>query len=363
MNIRRIAAAEIDEGLALAWHGLRASNPALHSPYFTPEFIQAASAACAGVQVGVIERDGRIQGFFPFQLKSRRIGGPVGGQLSDWHGVISEPDAPCDMKTLMKGCGLDIWDFDHVPASQGAFAPFVKASASSPVLDLQEGFDAYLERRKAAGAQRLAQTQRKARGFERKVGPLRFEVDSRDRRAFGQLLQWKQEQCLRTGVPDFLSWGWTTALIERIWATETPALAGRLSVVWHEDTVVAAHFGMRGDNTWHWWFPTYNKAFAEYSPGGILLLMQAEAAAAAGMHRLDLGKGDDLYKQSFATAALPLVEGSVLMPSMASTWRRSKLAGLAWIHASPTLNRAWEAVRPLRDRLQSRSNNAAAARP
>lgn len=363
MKIRRIAAAELDSGLQARWQQLRADDHALDSPYFSVEYVQAAARACSEVYVGVAEVDGQVQGFFPFQMKSRRVAGPVGGQLSDWHGIVGAAGQPWDVATLLRGCGLDIWDFDHLPASQACFASHVSASATSPVLDLGEGYAAYLNQRKAAGSQRPSQIERKARGFERKLGPLRFEVDCRDRKAFEQVLRWKRDQCLRTGVPDFLSWGWTTDLLERLWATETPDLAGRLSVLWHGDTVVAGHYGMRSQSVWHWWFPTYNAAFAEHSPGGILLLRQAEAVAAAGLRVLDLGKGEDAYKLSFASSALPLYEGSVLVPSLTSTLRRTRLAGRRWVHSSPALNQVWSRVRPLRDWLQGRGAASAASAP
>lgn len=355
MKITRIRASELDTTLEQRWRQLQAADPALASPYFCVDYVQAAARVRRDVFVGVVEADGVVQGFFPFEPVSRAVAGPVGGRLSDCHGLVAAPGLALEAPALVRGCGMRIWDFDHVPASQATFAPHATVHDQSPIMELSQGYEGYLEQRKAAGAQRVSQMLRKARKFEREVGALRFEADCRDPRAFAQVVQWKREQCLRTGVPDFLSWGWTTELLQQIGAVDTPAFAGRLSVLWHGDVILAAHFGMRSATVWHWWFPGYNDAYADHSPGGILLLKVAEAAAQAGMHHIDLGKGEDAYKRSFATGAIPLLEGSVLVPSLSSAWRRLRTSSRAVLRESAALEPARAAYRHLRDRLAGRT--------
>jgi len=354
MKITRIRAVELDQSLVDRWRQLQAADPTLGSPYFCVEYVQAAAAVRPEVFVGVIEAEGAVQGFFAFEPVSRRVAGPVGGRLSDCHGLLAANGLPLDAAQLVRACGMSIWDFDHVPASQRIFEPHATVHDQSPVMDVAQGYEAYLDQRKAAGAQRVSQMLRKARKFEREVGTLRFEADCRDPRAFAQVVQWKREQCLRTGVPDFLSWGWTTELLERIGSVDTPGFAGRLSVLWHDDVILAAHFGMRSASVWHWWFPGYNDAYSDHSPGGILLLRVAEAAAQAGMQHVDLGKGEDAYKRSFATGAIPLLEGSVLVPSLSSTWRRLRTSTRTFLRESAALEPARAAYRHVRDRVSSR---------
>jgi CelD/BcsL family acetyltransferase involved in cellulose biosynthesis len=55
----------------------------------------------------------------------------------------------------------------------------------------------------------------------------------------------------------------------------------------------------------------FNKDFARYSPGLVLLLELARAAESVGIREIDLGKGDAQYKTAFATGVVPLLEGSV----------------------------------------------------
>jgi CelD/BcsL family acetyltransferase involved in cellulose biosynthesis len=68
---------------------------------------------------------------------------------------------------------------------------------------------------------------------------------------------------------------------------------------------------MRSRTTWHYWLPAYDRRFAKHSPGLILLLQMTQAAVDLGLERIDLGKGDALYKRRLANASVALAEGSI----------------------------------------------------
>jgi len=121
---------------------------------------------------------------------------------------------------------------------------------------------------------------------------------------------------------------------------------------------------MRSETVLHWWFPVYDPEdeLARYSPGGILLLKLAEQAAGMGLRVLDLGKGDDPYKDSFRTGAIPLAEGAVEVPSIAATLRRSRIRSEEWLRRSPALAPLREGVRALR-RLRRRLRGGEGSAP
>jgi CelD/BcsL family acetyltransferase involved in cellulose biosynthesis len=189
----------------------------------------------------------------------------------------------------------------------------------------------------------------------RELGPLRFEADAREPAVLERVLSWKSAQCQRTGSVDFFALRWTRELVERIAATQDASFGGVLSALYAGDQLVAAHLGMRSERAWHWWFPVYNREFARYSPGGILLLRVAEAAAKSGASVLDLGKGLDEYKESFATCAIPLFEGcaaqTALVPWLRDLAERGEhsLRGARWIRPLRP------ALRGLRARAHKRS--------
>ncbi len=351
MHISLITAAQLDAPLQDAWRALQADNPALQSPYFTPEFTLAVAAVRGDVRIAVMEQARRVAGFFPFQARWG-MGLPVGGSLSDHHGVVCAPGTRWHWPDLLRAARLSSWRFDHLPREQAPGASC--AYAVSPALDLSQGMAAYLGRRRAQGIRRLDECLRKARKLAREVGPVRFEAHTRDSRVLETVLRLKSEQCRRTGVRDFFAQPWARALAERIAATEGPHFGGRLSVLYAGDALVAAHLGMRARRMWHWWFPVYEHAYAPYSPGALLLLQVAQAAADAGHDGLDLGKGADAYKQSFADSGLPLAEGWVYRPALTTAWLAARTGALRWARSA-----AW--AQPLRPLLRRARRSGAPA--
>jgi CelD/BcsL family acetyltransferase involved in cellulose biosynthesis len=69
---------------------------------------------------------------------------------------------------------------------------------------------------------------------------------------------------------------------------------------------VAWNFGFRFCDSWFWYLPTFEIQYEDLSPGSCLLrLLVEEAAADASVGRLDLGLGDEAYKERFANAECP----------------------------------------------------------
>lgn len=348
MNVELFAAAELPPKYRERWRELHGSNPDLRSPYFHPEFTAAVARAHDDVEIAVVERSGEPVAFFPFQRGRFGVGRPVGGRLSDYHGVIMVPYAKLDARRLMRACKLTVWPFDHALASQELFRPFAEIKSESPTMDLRGGFEAYLEGKKKSGASRISQMQRKGRKLAREVGPVRLEVQVDDPAALDQVIRWKSEQCRRTGVYDFFSDERAVRLVRDIAQTKVDGFEGLVSVLYVGDAIAAAHMGMRTEDVLHWWFPGYEHSLSQYSPGGILLLELAKAMADLGISTLDLGKGDDAYKPSFMTGAVPLIEGAVDVPSAAAFIRRSGIRGRRWIRRSPMMEPLRRAVRRVR---------------
>jgi CelD/BcsL family acetyltransferase involved in cellulose biosynthesis len=317
------------------WSMLQQSTAALASPYFCPAFTQAVASVRRGVHVGLVEQDGEIVAFFPFQRGGMRTAKPVGWPMSDCQGIIARDDTTVDPSRLLRGCGLSIWDFDHLLVGQTAFHPYHVQRTESPVIDLSAGFDAYKAERKQAGSRFVEQTARKRRKMERELGPLRFETHVTDPDVLRQVIEWKSAQYERTGLVNVLGHAWTGRVLERICGIQTDAFAGTLSVLYVGDRVAAAHMGMRSATVWHWWFPAYDRELEHYSPGVILLLEMMERAPSAGIRLIDLGKGDETYKRRAATGAVALAEGSVALPSVATTVRKAKRDLESWVRRVP----------------------------
>lgn len=346
MRFSMITASELRQEHLGAWLRLQRSNPLLASPYFCHEFTLGVASVRDDVRITLMEEGHEVVGFFPFQRGRFGAGRPVGGVLSDYHGVIASPHTTWNVKDLLRESHLAFWEFDHLVAAQTPFAPYHRREAISPALDLSSGFASYVKRHWRAGSSRIAQLERKARKLAREVGPMRFEAHSTGRDILARVFEWKSHQCRQIGSADFFARSWTRALVERILETQQEHFAGRLSALFAGDHLVAAHAGMRSERVLHWWFPVYNHAFAKYSPGGILLLKLAEEAAARGLEIVDLGKGDDHYKESFADHEIRLAEGCA--------WRRSLAASVHELHeTTKRFLRVSPLTRPIRPALRA----------
>jgi CelD/BcsL family acetyltransferase involved in cellulose biosynthesis len=350
--VRICDVAELDSPDWALWNDIVRVNPLLESPYFRPEFIRAVAAVRTDVEVARLSEGGRTIGFFPFQRGNLSIGKPIGGKLSDYHGVIVREGVPLDPQDLIRQCGLAAWDFDHLVA-QPSFDTLAEVREESPYLDLSAGYEAYCQERKAAGSDIVAKTNQKARKCEREVGPISFEYDCREPSVFEQLKTWKSAQYLRTGLADVFAYEWTGQLLDRLRKFESERLSAPLSVMRVNDKPAGIALSLRTGSIVHCWFVAYDPDLAAYSPGQTFFLRFAEAAARECVSKIDLGKGDERYKWSLASGGTSVWEGTVGCPSLSlwlrDTWRSTR----DWVNNSSALRETSKVparlIRPLRE--------------
>ncbi|RSS98415.1 GNAT family N-acetyltransferase, partial [Streptomyces sp. WAC05374] len=120
---------------------------------------------------------------------------------------------------------------------------------------------------------------------------------------------------------------WISALVRDLHTTRAPGCSGVLSVLYAAGRPVAAHFGLRSRTVLSCWFPAYDPAYATYSPGLVLHLRMAEAAAAAGIGTLDLGRGAAEYKDALKTGELRVYEGASVRPGVRAGAGRGRSGG------------------------------------
>lgn len=307
MKISCVQPQQLDRKQIDAWRRLQVDL--YDNPFFSPEYTRLVSEVRDDVRVAVLEMDQPV-GFFPFQIGAAGGGRPVGVRLTDFQGpIVSGVDI--DVASLLRECGLNAWHFDHLVPSCATLQPYIYGTAGSPYIDIHGGFEAYCESRRQAGSSAIKQFERKTRKLAREVGPLRFEMHSSSREVFDSLIRWKSEYIRQKGAYRLLDLPWVLELLERIWQTDTPSFVGRLSALYAGDKLIANHLGICNENVCHWWITTYDTTYHTYSPGAILLLNVAKAAAEAGMRRLDLGKGEEQYKRRLMSGEILLGEGNL----------------------------------------------------
>ncbi len=310
MSVEIITARELDSGLWADWRRLQAADADLRSPFFSPDFCRIVGAVREDVRIAVIEDAGKVCGVFPFHRQRFGRLAPLGGQISDYHGIVGTPARGEGIGAILRAANAQAFDFNHMPVSQTAFAAHAFRRTTSPLVDLSGGFEAWREGRRARTSA-ISDVERKMRKLERTLGPLRLVANDTSDEVWQSLMDWKRAALAEIGVGFILDVPWAREVAEAIRDTDTPAFGGMTSALWAGDELAAVHFGMRTGTTWHWWFPTYNVGLKRHSPGLALILESLRHAAATGIDELDFGRGDQDYKLWFANAERGLCEGSV----------------------------------------------------
>lgn len=310
MKIQCVPATELTDDHLLAWDRLQQSQPHLDSPFYRPEFTVIAGELWPRTEVAVIEEDGEVRAFFPFERRGRYRGVPLAETINDFQGIIAPKHFRLSAEALLQPCGLHRYRFDHIPAEQTVFAPYEVVRTDSPWIDLSQGFDAYC-RQRAANTRVIAQMRRKMRQVERTLGPIRLELDDQMSGTFGQFLEWKAQRDRQRGVASIVDVPWFRPFAELLLRHKSRDFTGYYSTLWVGDTLAAVHLGMASRRVFHLWFMTYNPDLHRYSPGVILVLTLCRELACRGFERFDLGKGDYSYKHRLKSGDSTLLEGIV----------------------------------------------------
>jgi CelD/BcsL family acetyltransferase involved in cellulose biosynthesis len=330
-----------------AWHALRAANPALDSPYFHPAFAAAVHASGRPVSVVVVRGvAGEISALLPGHREGRRLR-PVGSPGADFQGPVLAPDTKLGPIDLLVD-GVREFEFDHLIPQGPGFDPWIIASQPSPYLDTTGGLAGYLPRASRTGKDNMGQARRRAAKAERTHGPVRFAADVVDDAVLAWVIKLKRAQYAATGARDFFRQPDRIDLMHRLLHTRDPAFAGILSTLHIGDRLVAAHFGIRSHHVLHWWFPVYDPAYAQLSPGWILLRELVAATPGLGVSRIDLGRGDDEYKRRAKTGEILVSQGIVTRSSTRRMLRRVRYTTINAAKASPAGPRLRQMARRLR---------------
>lgn len=327
MSVTVVHPSELGPSELDRWRALQRAVPALGNPFLAPEFTVAVGRLRPQARVAVLSEGSRIVGFFPFERRALGHGVPIAAGLTDAQGLVHEPGLEWDARELLRACGLATWEFDHLVDGQSPFAPFQTIHAASPVMDLGDGYAGYLAGLGDRAPGLVKDVGRKQRRLERDAGEVEFELDSRDPGVLPTLMAWKSAQYQRTGRLDRFASPWIVALVEQLLDTRTGGFSGVLAVLRAGGTPVAGHVLLRLDGVLAGWFPAYDTSFYRCSPGTVTRLRMAEAAAADGVTRIEMGRGAKAYKETFKSYDLFVAEGRVT--------RASPAAALHWMRRAP----------------------------
>lgn len=316
-----------------AWREAIADAVPFGSPFFHPEYVLALAEFRPQVEVAVVRQHGDAVGWLPFE-RHGSVGQPLGIKLADFQGAIFREGYEVPLDQMISKTGLKVWKYDHLLAEQAPQNGRLETD-ESPWLDLRDGYDAYVARRRAAGSATISKTMRKHQKLIEGGHSVEFCWHDPAPEALKQLWEWKSAQRLATGTMDVLQIDWVCPFLERIAQTEQSGFRGIVSTLRIDGELAAVHMGMHTATTFHHWFPAYSSAWGPSSPGLIILLFIAREAAQRGMQRIDLGKGEDRYKSSFASGITHVSTGTIDDSFVRQALRTSLSSTKQWVKNSP----------------------------
>ena len=312
-----------DPEIAVAWNNLvfRMERPEV---FFTHQWALAASRAFADSLkplILLICDSGRLQGVAALSTgrESRDTAFFLTASTADYCDIISEPGARqavlAAVLAQLKNLSLRNIVLANVPAESHTLRTITTAARSNGFhLYQRPAYDCGVislvdEEQRQAVLQSLARKGREKRGLKKlsQLGPIHITHLS------GEQSEIALQSIFSAQISRFLATGRFSPLIReqrRFFLMELARLltsAGwlRLSQMEINGIPAAWNFGFRFLDSWFWYLPTFDLQWEESSPGSCLLrLLTEEACADRSVKRLDLGLGDEAYKERFSNATV-----------------------------------------------------------
>lgn len=331
MRVSVIKGRDLSDKNIREWSEIQTCTFDLESPFFRPEYTVALSRASEDIYVGILHGDSAVgSGYFPFQLV--RPGHGRNLPMCDYQGVIAPRTLDLRAKDVVRGCGLEVWEFDHLKLPNPGYNRYVDYTVESPIIDISKGLDAYKAALGPDGKRHMAKTASVARKTQRELGNIVLVDDCQDSNVMEKMHRWRSEKYGTVTE-------WQQRTLEIIRTTKTPKFSGVLSALYAGNHLIAVHFGIRSQGILHWWFPAYNPKFASYAPGIQLLLAIVERSPDIGIRKIDLGMGQQDYKRRFGNAANSVACGSVDIPLLTSLSKMVNRTCVKYIRDTPELLR------------------------
>lgn len=332
MRLETVHPRELSASDATLWRAHQTSDPALRSPYLTPDWAKLIGDVRDDARVVVIQ-DGA--GFFGAQRLSRFAAMGLGAPIADYQGVVGMPDLAVNGAELCRALKVGRIDVTHAPAGQNLLRGAVVGQEGSWISDVAGGRDLYEAALKQRRSEFVRQTDKKFRKLERDHGHIEFRAQSSERADFETLMAWKNAQLKRTGQPEIWAAPWIAQTLNSCFETREAKFGGALFTLTIDGKMVAGAFCLRSPKVLHFWIVAHDNAYDAFSPGVQLARWIAGWAGDHGIAELDFGPGDYQYKRQLSTGQRVLERGVVAGQSWSGAVRRVEHAMRARIEQLP----------------------------
>lgn len=307
MRVTVVRPSDLGPGEASLWTRFQKSSPELQNPFFSLTFAQVVDRHRPNARVAVVEEDGAIQAFLPFDLGPQRIGIPIGNPMNNLQGFVGE-DVTVDVKRVIRKAGLRGWRYAAAPATQRALAAhhYAETLVEAPLIDLSDGYESYFASRTKKFT---ADFRKQWRSMERRVGPASLEWGSTAPEHIRQLIFWKSAKY--GGTRELFAESAARGILEELSVSSSEDCGGVVTVLRAGDQVLAVNSALTGPGVISGWFMGHDPEMKMFSPGKLVLLATAEEAARRDISRFELGAGHDAYKGRVSNGSYPVTGGAV----------------------------------------------------
>lgn len=321
---------DLPDAVRQGWFALRGASPNFRTPFFSPRFIEAVAKFVDGVEICIASRSGghgeQVVAVFPFQRHRKKIARPVGLGINDAHGLITSPDSGVSLTDMLRAGGLNAFQFHAAPVESSDIPQYEIGRTRAFLADLTVdplGYEHYLRN----NSHTIDKQGQKTRKLARVEGDLRFEFDCRDPKMLEHLIELKAAQYRRTHIFNIFGVPWIRQLVEHLHQdVDHDEVRGILNVLYAGDKPVALHYGMVEGDLLHYWFPVFDPKYSYGSPGTQLFLEVAKEAVERGYTAIDMGYGEQPYKEKLTNVITEMSYGLVDESPLRCGWYRRKLA-------------------------------------
>lgn len=289
------------------------------------------------------------QGTAPLAAAGREV--EVAGAFATALAALTDPrPATLEFEGTPDGARWAALMSDRWPGGRHPFAgPVRRVPEPWTSLAGDEDVDAWLARRSANFRQQLRRSRRRLEG--RGAVLRRAETASDVEAVLPALLELHHARWRDRGGSEAVDDDTLAVLVE---ATRALAPTGRahVEVVEIEGRVVSAHLFLAAGGRSTYWLGGFDDAYAAERPGLVALLDGVEHALLRGDARLNLGPGEEGYKQRFADGEDTLDWQRLLLPGPRRPLTRLQLAPRAAARVAAD-RLGPERERALRERLQA----------
>ncbi|KRA33128.1 hypothetical protein ASD68_08770 [Rhodanobacter sp. Root627] len=324
---------ELSRSESQAWDDLHAAASDLNQAFLSRTYIGHVASVNPDVRILVGYDNGAPTFFMPLQPRHgfvSRFGvfEPAGDVMTDYFGVVAGRGtrlSPAHLLAATRG-QINAILFTHLDQAQARFGLEGDEQRIGLRTRLGTPADDYWACLRRTDKKLVTDTERREKKLHNEVGSVSFEWRSTALKAdLDWLIEAKKSQYSRTGKTHAALFETANVeLLKRLSGASEAECGGVLSLLRCDDKIVAAHFGLQCRNVLHVWFPVYDRKFANYSPGRILLKHMFAAAAHEGIEVFDRGEGDSQAKRDFANDEHYYSNGLWLTPGL-----RGRLASLA----------------------------------